>query len=186
MCFLSEQPTETFFSSLKFFMQLRSLICRRMSLCVQRPHDSLCMSVFVSLQDTALSNVPLISCSDEKGEIVDSLCVEKNILPPSMCHYVTLKMWRQSKNVTFDSADWSWLLYNQWTHRQHMLAVQDPLCVSACVITTHLFYIEALLHQRMLVELQFTSRTLCLVNVAREFFSLTHDATRVVVIHQRK
>lgn len=47
-----------------------------------------------------------------------------------------------------------WLCWTEddcYTTSALMLAVWDPTCVCVCVITTHLFHIEALLHQRIFI-----------------------------------
>lgn len=115
-----------------------------MCLCVHRMKNSLCVSVFVGL---------CVNCLRGKGEILVPLCVQKDKVPPSMCHYVTLKIWSLQRNVTFDSTQWG-LIVTLTRICVHTHSVRDPLCV--CVFTTHLFHIGALLlHQRMLVESPF-------------------------------
>lgn len=47
-------------------------------------------------------------------EILIPLCSEH----PFLCHCWTLMICSQPENVTFDSADWSWLLYNQQARMQ--------------------------------------------------------------------
>ena len=109
-----------------------------------------------------------------KGEIHVPLCVERNKVPPSMCHYLTLKNWSLEKNATFDSTHWSWLLYKQCTHTHtHTYTQSEILC--AYVITTHLFHIEALLHQNTFAEPPLIIKTIwkffCIVKAVLELFS---------------
>lgn len=128
----------------------------------------------------------LISCLWGKREIHNPFCVENIMAPPSMRHDVALKMWSVQRNVTFDSADWSWLLYNQCTHTQlcaHTLILPFQilgLCVCQCVINPHLFHIEGLLLQRLVEELPFTSRSIWRLLLSGEGMAL------VLVIHERK
>lgn len=106
------------------------------------------------------------------------------------------------KNVTFDSTNWSWLLYNQLTHtctHTHTLLLEgrDSLslsvyrylcmcvCVWECVVTTHLFHIRSGLHHNTLWESAFT--TLSSVSIFIAFQSVPRDLDgTMVVIHQRK
>lgn len=93
--------------------------------------------------------------------------VPEDTPPLSMSHYETPTLKICRKMWPTDSADWSRLLHNQHTHT-HL-----------CIITTHLFHIQALLHKRILLELPFTrqTKTFCLVKVVSRLFvsSCPHD-----------
>lgn len=81
---------------------------------------------------------------------LEGILVQSSSEHPSLCHSETLMIWSQPENVTFDSDDWGRLLNNWRAHTQ--------MCV--CAIATHLLPIEALPHQRGLVELWFIGRAL--------------------------
>ena len=131
-----------------------------------------------------------------------------------MCHYVTLKIWGLQKNVTFDSADWSWLLYKQGAHTQllcahtrththththihthihththtHTLAVQDPLCV--CHYHTSGSHWGPPTPENAcrttIYRLDHLEMPLSSVGSLRAVQSVSHDAALVLMIHRRK
>lgn len=66
--------------------------------------------------------------------------------------FVPLMIWSQPENVTFDSDDWNWLLYNQLAHTQ------------MCVPVLHICFPLRPSHTRALVELWFTGRSRMLLS----------------------
>lgn len=142
------------------------------------------MGVFVSLY--IFSWYPV---SEERGNKSPFMCRDKQ--RPTI--NVSLKKRRLGKNVTFDSADWIWLLYNQWTcmdlcapahARAHTpLAVQYPLCVCVSLpnicFTLRPSYTRACMQNHNLQVGPFG-------NALSGECSFSHDDTLVVVIHHRK
>lgn len=110
-----------------------------------------------------------------------------------MCHCATLKMWRLQRNVTFDSADWSRLLYNA-AHSHTAACAHHGRWQCVRVSLPHIcFASRAFLHKKTVAEPPFTSGTvrgmlLSAESCLRDFFfwSLSHGAALVLVIHHRK
>lgn len=95
--------------------------------------------------------------------------------------------------------NWRWLLYHQCTHTK--LCAHTHLCwqseipyVCVCVVTTHLFYIEALLQQRMFVMfVPAIYQQDCLKKILSSgegclgaLWFVSHEADLVLVSHHRK
>lgn len=111
-----------------------------------------------------------------------------------MCHCATPKMWRLERNVTFDSADWSRLLYNA-AHSHTAACAHHGRWQCARVSLPHIcFASRAFLHEKTVTEPPFyewdgaRNAFVCRKLSERPFFlvSLSHGAALVLVIHHRK
>lgn len=104
------------------------------------------------------------------------ISIEEILVPscsehPSLCHCWTLMICSQPENVTFDSGDWSWLLYNQRALTQMcvpLLHICFPLRPSH---TSECFWN---------FRLQIEPECFCLVKVG-----LGHSSSSVVVLYSR-
>lgn len=160
-CFLSEKLLQ------KFFLP---------SFRLASPSSWACAGVsdFFMRSEFTLSNLPPTSPYRKEERIVP-LCAETNVLAPSMWHFEAAKMWSRPKNVTFDSADWNWLLCNKRTHTHlcgslvHICFTLRPSYTKACLQNYHL---------------QAGAECFCLVEAV--FWSVSHGAALMLVIHQRK
>lgn len=132
----------------------------------------------------------LIRCSVWEGTL-NPLSVGTHKAPPSMCHCATPKMWRLQRNVTFDSADWSRLLYNA-AHSHTAACAHHGRWQCVRVSLPHIcFASRAFLHEKTVAEPPLRvgrcEECFCLQKVVWEtFWSLSHGAALVLVIHHRK